>query len=1102
MSAGPYAGEAFVAPRAVPPRPSPYAIRRPRLEARLDDGLARRLTTVVAGPGTGKTTLLTTWLDDSGVWYAADAADQDPFTLARGLVAALRLRVPGLGATIGRAPAGRPPYVSSYVDSEATTQGEALAEGIGVGLAEGLEGDLALVVDNVHELVGSEQSQRLLEALCRHAPPGLHLVLSSHDELGLATHRLRVEGQLTELTAPDLAFTVDEVAALLERVAGDGDRGLAARLHALTSGWAMALRLGVEALGATASDRRGDALEQLEKQRDRTFQAVVGEVLVGAPGEVAALVRTVAPLERFTAPLASALGVADADAVLAAAERRGTLVAPDPGRDGWFTVPPVVRTVVTDRASSAEVAATRNAAAGWLAGHGHPVDALRTYAAAPPVDDPDVGDSAAAAALLEAHGSEALAAGEGALLLTLLGRLPRPGRSDRLVLLESEARQARGDGDGALRCLRALVPAAGPVPVGVAWRAGLALHMRGEIDAAVVLYERGLGDTGAGRDRALLRAWFAAATFLTGDRDRCAELAREALTEADDAGDSSAAATAHTALAMAAALAGDRRANDTHYLRALEHAERVGDVFQVARIQCNRASQHLEEGSYSQALAELEVALRSAEQGGFTTFRALALLNRGQALCGLGRLDEAARDFELARTEYQRTGSRMVAYPLAFLGDVHREQGDLALARAAYEEAIEIADPPGDLQGLVPALSGLARTLADVDPDLATQLADRAVGVAAGLHHQHAVLARGWVALVQGDLSGAAERAGEAARVARGRRDRSTVAEALLLGALARPDEQRFADLEEAGEIWRRLDNPLGVAKSDLALAQLDATDAAERAVAAEAGLRRAGARRLAALASRVASARTAAPRLVVRTLGGFQVLRDGVPVSNADWGSKKPRDLLKVLVARRGGRVTRDALIELLWPDEDPAKATARLSVALSTLRSVLDPGKVYDSEHPVQSDRSSVWVQPGVMTVDVMEFLDAANQGLAARRGHDRSAAWAALTRAEASYAGDFLEEDAYEDWSAQLRDDARNVYVTVAHALARLAADEGDHDAVSRYLFRVLRHDPHDERAHLALVEALDRSGRRGDARRAYRTYAARMRELGVDPQVFPA
>ena len=58
-------------------------------------------------------------------------------------------------------------------------------------------------------------------------------------------------------------------------------------------------------------------------------------------------------------------------------------------------------------------------------------------------------------------------------------------------------------------------------------------------------------------------------------------------------------------------------------------------------------------------------------------------------------------------------------------------------------------------------------------------------------------------------------------------------------------------------------------------------------------------------------------------------------------WQSKKARSLLKILVSRRGRATTRDFLMETLWPDDDPSAVARRLSVALATVRVVLDPDK-----------------------------------------------------------------------------------------------------------------------------------------------------------------
>jgi DNA-binding SARP family transcriptional activator len=245
---------------------------------------------------------------------------------------------------------------------------------------------------------------------------------------------------------------------------------------------------------------------------------------------------------------------------------------------------------------------------------------------------------------------------------------------------------------------------------------------------------------------------------------------------------------------------------------------------------------------------------------------------------------------------------------------------------------------------------------------------------------------------------------------------------------------------------------------------------------------------------------RPAPAAVVIQSLGGFRVLRRGVPVGPSQWPSRKARDLLKILVARRGRATPRDLLMEQLWPGDDRSKLGNRLSVALSTLRSVLDPERQFDSEHFIRADRDSAALDRDRVAVDVEVFLHEAEAGLAFRSAGRVDEAVERLEQAEAAYAGDFLDEDPYEEWAIPLREECRATYVEVAHALA---ADRpvDDDDASARYLLRILTRDAYDERAHLRLVAALERLGRRAEARRAYRRYVARMGEIGVAPTAFP-
>jgi DNA-binding SARP family transcriptional activator len=230
-------------------------------------------------------------------------------------------------------------------------------------------------------------------------------------------------------------------------------------------------------------------------------------------------------------------------------------------------------------------------------------------------------------------------------------------------------------------------------------------------------------------------------------------------------------------------------------------------------------------------------------------------------------------------------------------------------------------------------------------------------------------------------------------------------------------------------------------------------------------------------------------------------VLLSGEPVPLGAWQSRKARDLLKILVARRGRPTPREALMEALWPGQSPGPLGNRLSVLLSTVRGVLDPGKRRDQDHFVGADKNAVWLDEANLSVDVEEFLRTADEALRLHRAGGSDAV-GRLAAAEADYTGDFLEEDAYEDWALAMREEARATYIAIARALADTAAARGDVDATTRYSLRVLERDPYDEPAHLGLVAALERAGRHGEARRRFRAYCARMDEIGVESAPFPA
>jgi DNA-binding SARP family transcriptional activator len=235
------------------------------------------------------------------------------------------------------------------------------------------------------------------------------------------------------------------------------------------------------------------------------------------------------------------------------------------------------------------------------------------------------------------------------------------------------------------------------------------------------------------------------------------------------------------------------------------------------------------------------------------------------------------------------------------------------------------------------------------------------------------------------------------------------------------------------------------------------------------------------------------APTVFIRTLGVFEVIRDGTPVPSVVWQSKKARDLLKILIARRKA-TSRERLIELLWPEVDPVKASNRLSVLLWTLRNVLQPDA---SAGPLASNGGMVWLDSAYVDVDVEEFLTNATAALAAHR-REQPDATEALMAAVADYTGDFLEDDAYQDWATSLAEEVRATHTALLRALAARLRQTGDIDEAIPYLLRLLSRDPFDEQAHLDLVNIQLDAGHLGEARRHYDIYVKRMKEIEIHPQ----
>lgn len=215
----------------------PGLVSRPRLLARLDQGLAGRLILLSGPAGSGKTTLLSEWLargERPAAWLSLEPGDGDPARLLGYLIAALRTVLPGCGELSGALLNAVPlPPLESLL----TTLINEIAAAAPAGRPT------ILVLDDYHT-IASTAIHDGVTFLLEHLPPAMHLVIATRIDPPLPLSRFRARGQMVEIRASDLRFTLDETAAFLNQ---EMKLGLAAdaiaALEARAEGWIAGLQM-------------------------------------------------------------------------------------------------------------------------------------------------------------------------------------------------------------------------------------------------------------------------------------------------------------------------------------------------------------------------------------------------------------------------------------------------------------------------------------------------------------------------------------------------------------------------------------------------------------------------------------------------------------------------------------------------------------------------------------------------------------------------------------------------------------------------------------------------------------------------------------------
>ena len=669
----------LVATKLYPPRLRPGLVARPRLADRLGGAAQARLTLLSAPAGFGKTTVLAEWLaaaDRRVAWLSLDERDRRPATFWSYVVTALRGVVPAAGAALPLLQSRAP------VETALTTVVNALSTA---------PGEVYLVLDDYH-LVDGPELQPGMVFLLDHLPPQAHLVVSTRADPALPLARLRARGELVELRAADLRFTVEEVASYLT-----GTLGLALTvdqvkaLEGRTEGWVAALQLAALSMQGRA-DPAGFIAGFAGDDR-YIVDYLVDEVLARQPAEVRSFLLQTCVLDRLSGPLCDALtGRADGKPMLESLERRNLFVAPLDDRRRWYRYhhlfAEVLHTHLVDEQPEL-VPRLHRRASEWYERHGEPASAIRHALAA--------GDVERAAGLAELAIPELQRTRQEATIREWLAAIPEQVVRARPVLAVGfvGALMAGEEFDGVEERLRAAE----------------AFLARPD-DPAMVVVDR----AGFARLPATIEMYRAALALGRGDTRATIDHARLAV-DRSDAEDHLVRAAASGLMGLARWRDGDLAAAYRSYADCSDGLRRAGHISDVLGCAITLADLATTQGRLAEAHRIYQDALRLADRGGGEVPRGAADMYVGLAQLAIERGDlPTARD-QLRRAEALGESSWLPQNPYRW-----------RVATAQLREA------EGDLAGAIDLLDAAQRVYTgDYSPDVRPISAQRArVLVAAG----------------------------------------------------------------------------------------------------------------------------------------------------------------------------------------------------------------------------------------------------------------------------------------------------------------------------------------------------------------------------------
>ncbi|MFD0361958.1 protein kinase [Nocardia sp. GCM10030253] len=411
-----------------PPTPARDPVPRPRLLDTLRAGGRRRLAVIHAPAGFGKSTVAAQWraeLTEGGVpvaWIGVDRDDDNEIWFLAHLIEAIRRVRPDIGDGLDQVLEERPADAVAFVI--ATLIDEIHAAG----------STIVVVVDDWHRVTDAG-AHRAMEALLDNGCHHLRFVVTSREQSGLPTSRLRVYDELVEIGSSALRLTATETRQILvERNGFALTDAQVEQIHAATDGWPAAIQLVSLSLRGNADPDQ--LIANLSEGNHGIREYLAENVLDTLDPKMLDFLMSISVTERVCGSLAAALSEdPESEHLLEQAEQRELFVQRIAHDPEWFRMQPLFAEHLRarlERANPGRLKALHRKASRWYAEHQLLRKSVDHALAAT--------DLKMALDLLEGGGMDLIDKSRLATLLGTVSKLPMQQVASRSKLLMAVAR--------------------------------------------------------------------------------------------------------------------------------------------------------------------------------------------------------------------------------------------------------------------------------------------------------------------------------------------------------------------------------------------------------------------------------------------------------------------------------------------------------------------------------------------------------------------------------------------------------------------------------------------------------------------------------------